>query len=230
MTTLIEALTEQLQLWLGESMTITEDDVARMLSAASEVSLTNINYSVIRVEGKPKEVSQVSMALKQLLPVSDKKTQRFMLPNGNISRKLIIQRQAPIPSGAKPGNLSLTRTAPPKKPKQKTKSEITQDVLFDALTTIAQGLLEYPMNEDGRRQFNHVPPARFKEGISKLNAFFLSKGQNISDPLELWRLLSTPFKDWPHMPPGLQSPDPLISHDGGVTALTKHLAKQGKDS
>ncbi|MEM7035111.1 MAG: hypothetical protein AAF629_36570 [Chloroflexota bacterium] len=229
MTTLIKALTEQLQLWLGETASISEQDVAVMLQAASEASLTEIQHAVIRVEGHPNDVSSISVALKQILPIGDQKTQRFMLPNGNISRKLVIQQSPQMPDQGRPGNLSSPLKSSLQKRSSKDKTDASQDMLFDALATIAQGLLEYPTNEEGRRQFNNVPPPRFKQGISKLNAFFLSKGENISDPLEFWRLFSTPFKDWPHMPPGLQSPDPLIAHDGCVTALTKHLAKQAKD-
>jgi hypothetical protein len=225
MSKFIETLTEQLQLWLGETTSIKPRDVVTMVTAAQETVLQTEQAITLRIEGHPEDVARLVQMLKEILPATEHKANTAILPDGRVRRELNLEGQQEAESAARPGNLDPGRlTQTPPKPAQPERSP-SEKLLFEALQTIARGLHEFPADDQGRRRFGSAYPATFKAGISKLNGYFLSKGLVFDDPIEFWRLLSKPLKDWPHMPPYLQSPDPFIDNDGRLTVLCQHLAK-----
>jgi hypothetical protein len=229
MTSLIETLTAELQLWLGETAKITPRDVAQMLSKAQDNALQLKRPVALRIEGEPEDVAQIVQTCKATLDLTEQKVSTAILDDGRIRRELIIAGQAEDPeemSEARPGNLNpeaITPALPKPAPVERSASE---KLLYEALQTIARGLLEFPKDDTDRRQFGSAYPPLFKDGIGKLSAFFLAKGTVLNDSLEYWRLLSKPLKEWPHMPPHLQSPDPLIDTNGRTTVLTEFLAQR----
>ena len=230
MTTLIEAFTEELQLWLGDTTAITPFDITNMLVAAQTKMIQTVKPVDIKIEGDPQDVARVTQTLKQMLQVNEKKAEHAQLTEGRIRRELTIAglELAPEEPMARPGNLDPQHLAAhPSKPSpsQKTPSTPEDDALYGALKTLARGLLEFPTDGDGRRKFGGAYPALFKEGVSQLNAYFLTKGVIISDSYEYWRMMGKPLKEWPVIPAHLQSPDPLIDHEGRTTLLTEHLAR-----
>ena len=72
MTTLLEAFTEELQLWLGETASITPFDVTNMLTAAQTKMVQTVQPVDINIEGDPQDVALVTVMLKQILLVSEK--------------------------------------------------------------------------------------------------------------------------------------------------------------
>ncbi len=225
MTTLLEAFTEELQLWLGETATITPFDVTNMLTTAQTKMVQTVRPVAINIEGDPQDVALVTVMLKQILPVSEKKADHSRLDDGRIRRELKISGRVEEKTTARPGNLNPQNLAERQSAPEKPSSASSDDLIYEALKTLARGLLEFSIDDDGRRKFGGAYPATFKNGISQLNAYFLTKGVTISDSLEYWRLLSKPLKDWPAMPPHLQSPDPFIDYDGRTTILTEYLAR-----
>jgi len=224
--TLIEALTQQFQFWLGEAASIGPQDVATMMKAAQAEILKDVKSVKIIIEGEPDDVALVSTTLKQVLQVSEKRLANFEAGDGRIRRELEMEGKVEERPQARPGNLDPEAIAPQQTAPPKPKPLSGDDRIYNALITLARGLLAFPTDDEGRRRFQSAYPPGFKEGVSKLSAYFLTKGVIISDPLEYWRLLSKPLKDWPHMPAGLQSPDPLIDQEGRTTSLTEHLAQR----
>ena len=228
MTSLVDALTEQIQLWLGDSATINSHDVATMLIEANEKAFADVHNVKICIEGEPKGVSVASKILKEFLHLTEGRLDNHDIGNGNIRRELILPEKTPIPEepAPRPGNLNPQVIAPPETKAQKPRQATPNDLIYNALTIISQGLLDFPTNDEGQCKFNSAYPASFKAGLGQLTAYFLSQGTIISDSLEYWRLFSKPLKEWPHMPQNLQSPDPLIDFEGRPTILTHYLAKQ----
>ena len=228
MASLIDALTEQLQLWLGETASISPHDLAQMLAAAQAETLQSRSPVTIRLEGEADDIAPIIAALKAIFPVTEQKANTAVLEDGRVRRELNMAGR-PKPA-AQPGNLDPQKLAASQK-KQPVQPERSpaERLLYEALQTIAQGLLAFPPAGDGRRQFSSAYPAAFKDGISKLNAYYLGQGVVFDDPMEYWRLLSKPLKEWPHMPAYLQSPDPFIDVEGRITILTEHLARRKTD-
>jgi hypothetical protein len=225
MGNLIELLTKQIQLWLGETISIRPTDVAKLLANAQAEALKEVKRVKISIEGEPQEVALVTAMLKTLFQAEEQKAAQPMLDDGRIRRELEIQGQAVEEMPARPGNLDPQVVAGGQPERQEIRRPPADSLIHDALYTIARGLLEFPQDEEGRRRFGGAYPATFKAGIGKLNAYLLSQGVSISDPLDFWRILSQPLQDWPHMPPDLRSPDKLIDSQGRTTALTEHLAR-----
>lgn len=225
MRNLIQLFAEQLQLWLGETVSIRPADVIKLLNAAQAEALKEVKRVKISVEGEPQEVALVTAMLKTLFQAEEQKAEQSMLHDGRIRRELEIQGQALEEMPARPGNLDPQVVADRQPERQEIRRPPADSLIHDALYTIARGLLEFPQDEEGRRRFGGAYPATFKAGIGKLNAYLLSKGVSTSDPLDFWRILSRPLKDWPHMPPDLQAPDKLVDDQGRTTALTEHLAR-----
>jgi hypothetical protein len=98
-------------------------------------------------------------------------------------------------------------------------------MMDEILTTLARGLLEFPVDDEGRRQFTAAYPEIFKQGITKLSAYLLLHGIVISEAVGYWRILSQPLRQWPNMPAPYQFDDALIDHDGSTTSLAELLAQ-----
>lgn len=230
MTTLVEALTEQFQFWLGETALITPQDVANMLAVAQAKTTQEVAQVKISIEGNPKDVALTAVAIKQILKVSERKPDQSHLHTGLVWRELEIQ------DSSRKGADSLQpklrgregREKMPALDKGLTRS-FSEQLIYDAVITLACGLLEFPTTDEGRgRKFSGPYPETFKEGMGKLSAYFMTKGVIIADALEYWRILSRPLKEWPSIPPELASEESLIDYAGRTTLLTERLAQKEK--
>ena len=227
MKSLIQNLTDQFQLWLGTATPITLADVTTLLQKSRDETLQAVEPVTIRIEGEPKDVSVVIQMLKEILPVTEQKVNTAILPGGRIRREINLIDQTTSNPAARPGNLDPRKADTPL-PRRSTPSPLGQDkLIFEALPMIARGLLQFPMDADGRRIFSSVIyPPLFVDGIAKLSTYYLTRGTSLNNALKYWHLLSRPLNEWPHMPEQLRAPQSLIDHEGRTTSLTDYLANQ----
>ena len=222
MTTLVEALTEEFQFWLGDSASITQDDVEKMLAAAQQRSTNAASCVKIRIEGDPKDVTLAASTIKQVLRVTEARVQEPHLKNGAIRRELEVQGQPNVSqNGHLNGRVKQPSPVPPP-------SSAAARLVRDAVMTLARGLLEFPKDDAARCKFSGPYPQSFKEGMGKLSAHFINQGVIIADAMDYWRILSRPLKDWPGMQADLAMDEALIDHEGRITPLTVSLAKGGE--
>ena len=229
MSSLITKFTKHLQFWLGSDITIRPNDVSQLLFKARD-ELVDVSEGVtIRIEGEPKDAVAVVQIIKEIFQASEQKVSTAMLPGGRIRREITLDGPNEPARGARPGNLDPSKVTgqAPKPASASPQPTGSEQLIEEALILLAQGILEFPADDEGRRIFSSfVYPATFEAGISKLTTYYFSKGIVINSSLKYWRLLSTPLKDWPHMPSQLQAPLPMIDHEGRATKLTERLAGQ----
>lgn len=227
--TFIEALTRQLQAWPGNAADLTRPVVAEMVANARAEAMRGVSEATIRVESTPERLAQVTEVIKQIFPILDESPTYPNPDKGLIYRHLTIQvaatteeREPNVAPRAAVGRLDPARLEHPQ-----AKRIPTGGLIYEALTLLAKGLLDFPTDEQGRRRFSSAYPQRFQQGIAKLSAHLLTQGVVISDPLEYWRILSKPLVAWPGMPPDLQIDEGLIDHAGRTTPLVDRIADEG---
>jgi hypothetical protein len=225
MPTFSEALRDQLQNWGGDLQSVTLEEVAAMVRAAQVETLRGAMRTRITLEGTPESVRRVAALLHDIVQVINESADQPDPGRGFVIRQLMLEGVKASPASATRPSLKPVSDSTEAPAGRSGPADSSAGLLRAMLISLAQGLLNFPTDAEGRRQFNTMYPEQFKAGLGQLSAYLLLNGLIVSDALEYWRLLSKPLRDWPGMPVEYHFNETLIDHDGRTTPLTDQIAQ-----
>jgi hypothetical protein len=215
MPTFSEALLDEIRKHSAGDRAITREEMAAMVEAARVESMRGAKRVRVTLEGTQESVKLVAALLHEVFQVINEVPDQPDPERGFVIRQLMFEGVKNIVSDeAQPTHGTLSQPPPTTSTK----------LLHQTLRTVAQGLLDFPVDDQGRRQFASVYPSTFKVGLGHLSAYFLVNGLTLSSAIEYWRVLSQPVQDWPGVPDQLAFEEALIDNEGRTTPLTERLA------
>ena len=221
MPTFSEALLEEIRKYHANDQPITLAAMNAMIEMARSEAMLGAKRVRVTLEGTQQSVKLVGALLHDVFHIINEEPDQPDPERGFVKRQLMFEG---VKSTTQQVEVSTVETSKTQAVPGMLSPPTSTELLQQALRTVAKGLLEFSVDDQGRRQFASVYPDTFKVGLGHLSAYFLVSGLTLSSAIEYWRVLSKPVQDWPGVPDQYAFEEALIDNEGRTTPLTARLA------